>query len=106
MSKRLEEIAEEVLDGVFGKVPHSPQYKTLVMLGYEQAEKDLGWVSLLERLPEPGEWVLACIDDCGGPQCLSLAAYNERMGIWINDRDELVHLDYWMPIPGFRKEEQ
>ena len=40
MSKRLEEIAEEVLDGVFGKVPHSPQYKTLVMLGYEQAEKD------------------------------------------------------------------
>ena len=29
--------------------------------GYEEAEKDLGWVSVKDRLPEDDGWYLTCV---------------------------------------------
>ena len=73
--------------------------------GYEQAEKDLGWISVKDRLPGPSEWVVACIEQHGHAQCLTLAIYSEETKEWHTDQwedgeQETFNPDYWMPIPN------
>lgn len=77
--------------------------------GYEQAEKDLGWISVNDRLPGPSEWVVACIEQHGHAQCLALATYNEETKEWHTaefeeGEQETVYVDYWMSIPNIIKE--
>lgn len=79
--------------------------------GYEQAEKDLGWISVKDKLPGPSEWVLACIEQHGHAQCLTLAVYSEETKEWHTDQwedgeEETVYVEYWMPIPNIIKEEK
>ena len=76
--------------------------------GYEQAEKDLGWISVNDKLPGPSEWVLACIEQYGHAQCLTLAVYSEETKEWHTDQweegeQETYNPDYWMPIPNLIK---
>lgn len=78
--------------------------------GYEEAEKDLGWISVKDKLPGPSEWVVACIEQYGHAQCLTLATYNEETKVWHTDKwengeQETYNPDYWMPIPNRIKEE-
>lgn len=78
--------------------------------GYYQAEKDLGWISVKDKLPGPSEWVVACIEQHGHAQCLTLATYNEETKVWHTDKwengeQEIYNPDYWMPIPNRIKEE-
>lgn len=73
--------------------------------GYEQAEKDLGWISVKDKLPGPSEWVLACIEQYGHAQYLTLAIYSEETkewhtDQWMNGKQETYYPDYWMPIPN------
>lgn len=77
--------------------------------GYEQAEKDLGWISVNDRLPGPSEWVVVCIEQHGHAQCLALATYNEETKEWHtaefeDGEQETVYVDYWMPIPNIIKD--
>lgn len=78
--------------------------------GYEQAEKDLGWISVNDRFPGPSEWVVVCIEQHGHAQCLALATYNEETKEWHtaefeDGEQETVYVDYWMPIPNIIKED-
>lgn len=77
--------------------------------GYEQAEKDLGWISVFDRLPAPSEWVVVCIEYYGRAQCLALATYNYETKEWHtadfeDGEEETVYVEYWMPIPNIIKE--
>lgn len=65
-----------------------------------------GWVSVEERLPEPGERVLAT--DCG----FVGEFYINKRGQWqrynVNCSELLMALDilYWMPLPKSPKEDE
>lgn len=79
--------------------------------GYEQAEKDLGWISVKDKLPGPSEWVVVCIKLHGHAQCLALATYNEETKEWHtaefeDGEQETVYVDYWMPIPNIINEDE
>lgn len=72
-------------------------YREVFMLGYEQAEKDLGWISVEDRLPEEGHFVLTCVSDTGTPQCVGMALLLKDGTWW--DGDVKVRVDYWMEVP-------
>lgn len=69
--------------------------------GYEQAEKDLGWISVKDRLPEVGHFVLTCVSNTGTPQCVGMALLLKDGTWW--DGDMKVCVDYWMEVPKFNK---
>lgn len=69
--------------------------------GYEQAEKDLGWISVKDRLPEKGHFVLTCVDDSGTPQSVEMALLLNDGTWW--DGDMKVYVDYWMEVPKLKK---
>ena len=104
MSKRAEEAAlkrfpnfsAENMDDVMFARYHFRQ-------GYEQAEKDLGWISVDDRLPEVGHFVLTCISDTGTPQCVGMALLLEDGTWW--DGDLKVRVDYWMEVPKLKEEQ-
>lgn len=74
--------------------------RTLFQSGYEQAEKDLGWISVKDRLPEEGHFVLTCVDDTGTPQCVGMALLLKDGTWW--DGDMEVRVDYWMEVPKLK----
>ncbi len=83
----------------------------LFVFGYEQAEKDLGWISVKERLPGSSEWVVACVEIYGLCTRLTLATYNEETkewhtDVWEDGEQEVYNPDYWMPIPSKIKEDE
>lgn len=120
MSKRAEEAAlkaypqEEIV--AYGPLPGADEpnvydddlpYRTGFIKGYEQAQKDFGWISVKERLPENADYVLTCVDVDGVPQCIGLGYYSNDAGVWIDPFDEkgdADNVDYWMPIPELPKE--
>ena len=69
--------------------------------GYKQAEKELGWISVKDRLPEKGHFVLTCVADTGTPQCVGMALLLKDGTWW--DGDMKVYVDYWMEVPKFNK---
>lgn len=75
--------------------------RVLFQKGYEQAEEDLGWVSVKDRLPEVGHFVLTCVSDTGTPQCVGMAILLNDGTWW--DGDMKVRVDYWMEVPKLKK---
>ena len=75
--------------------------RAIFQQGYEQAEKDLGWISVKDRLPEEGHFVLTCIADTGIPQCVGMALLLKDGTWW--DGDIKVSVDYWMEVPKLNK---
>lgn len=73
--------------------------------GYEQAEKDLGWISVNDRLPEVSGFYITCVEDNGVAQCVGVTFFNAQSE-WEDDDDSFEIVDYWMPIPGLPKEEK
>lgn len=71
--------------------------------GYEQAEKDLGWISVKERLPKEGHYVFTCCNDQGTPQSVAVGFYDSD-GSWFDNLDGRIDVDYWMEIPKFNKQ--
>ena len=65
-------------------------------------EKDLGWISVKDRLPEKDHFVLTCVDDYGHPQSVGMAMLLEDGTWW--DGDIKVYVDYWMEVPQFSKQ--
>lgn len=127
MSKRAEEAALKICppmivkdeDGSLDDLTYMA--RTWVQKGYEQAEKDLGWISVKDRLPEERkyesdnlqghhEWTesdrVFVLDDRGVAMVDSL-----RNGkFWLDgkkDCDNFPHyIEYWMPIPKLPEEEE
>ena len=105
MSKRAEEAAFRAYP--YHRATHFPDTfqefdsnvvpRTLFREGYEQAEKDLGWISVKDRLPEVGHFVLTCVSDTGTPQCVGMAILLDDGTWW--DGDMKVRVDYWMEVP-------
>ena len=119
MSKRAEERALEAYDRMFHnpermsvrsvvyptegtldyREPFKPFFLDVYQQGYEQAEKDLGWTSVKDRLPDTPEYMITCIDDHGIPQCVGFHYYKD--GKWWEgyEEDAVGAVEYWMPIP-------
>lgn len=76
--------------------------------GYEQAEKDLGWHSVDECLPEVDEEVIVLTDDLGTAPVYKIAFGH----IVSKDRCldyngwNIPGVKYWMPCPTIPKEEE
>lgn len=94
-----EEVAESNFDY---KEPFKAFFLDVYQQGYERAEKDLGWISVKDRLPEEGHFVLTCVSDTGTPQCVGMALLLEDGTWW--DGDMKVCVDYWMEVPKLREE--
>ena len=69
--------------------------------GYEQAEKDIGWISVKDRLPEVCHFVLTCVSDTVTPQCVGMALLLEDGTWW--DGYMKVRVDYWMEVPRLKE---
>ena len=109
MSKKAEEAALKAYpyqrathfpDG-FQEFDRNAVARTLFQEGYSQAEKDLGWISVKDRLPEVGHFVLTCVDDSGTPQSVGMALLLKDGTWW--DGDMKVYVDYWMEVPKLKK---
>lgn len=81
---------------------------------YEQAEKDLGWISVKDRLPEKKGWYFTCVEQFKIPQCVGTTYFDKKTNGWYNEipmtKRILVStieiVDYWMDIPALPKEEK
>lgn len=88
-------------DAEFGEYDINEAKRNIFIEGYLEAEKDLGWISVKDRLPEEGHFVLICVSDAGTPQCVGMALLLKDGTWW--DGDMKVNVDYWMEVPKFKK---
>ena len=108
----LDEIDQWLFDS-FGILPgccssiESVKHTTARMVAealWPKAEKDLGWISVKDRLPEVGHFVLTCVSDAGTPQCVGMAILLDDGTWW--DGDMKVCVDYWMEVPKLKEEKK
>ena len=101
----LDEIDQWLFDS-FGILPgccssiESVRHTTARMVAealWPKAVEDIGWVSVKDKLPEVGHFVLTCVSDTGTPQCVGMAILLNDGTWW--DGDMKVHVDYWMEVP-------
>lgn len=101
-------VYQELIDQFGGKteIDFNLLPRSYFQLGYEQAEKDLGWISVKDRLPDTKEYVFTCVKMDGIPQCVGFHYY--KAGIWWEgyEEDAVGAVEYWMPIPKFKDAEQ
>lgn len=91
-------------DAEFGEYDINEAKRDIFIEGYLEAEKDLGWISVEDRLPEVGHFVLTCVSDTGTPQCVGMALLLEDGTWW--DGDIEVRVDYWMEVPKIKEEQK
>jgi hypothetical protein len=89
-----------------GEYCHEQSFKWGFQEGCELAEKDLGWISVKDRLPEKDGWYFTCVEMSGVPQCVGLSHFETYSGQWDDDDDSIELVDYWMPIPALPKEDE
>jgi len=106
MSKRAEQRALEAVPPRYRKsrdgksqIDSAKPVRKLYIDGYEQAEKDLGWISVKDRVPDTPEYVFTCIDYCGKPQCVGFHYYKDEKWWEGYEEDAVGAVEYWMPIP-------
>lgn len=122
---RAEEKATEYANSVMLSVNHRGDVRDAFWEGYELAEKDLGWHSVDECLPEIDEEVIALTNQMNGKtldtaRCICYAHRPNPKG-WDGrslDTGEVKHYDvvtydgwnipgvkYWMPCPKLEEEQ-
>lgn len=99
-NRRYPSILEIDDDAEFGEHDINEAKRDIFIEGYLEAEKDLGWISVKDRLPEVGHFVLTCVSDTGIPQCVGMAILLNDGTWW--DGDMKVHVDYWMEVPKLK----
>jgi len=100
-NRRYPSILEIDDDAEFGEYDINEAKRNIFIEGYLEAEKDLGWISVKDRLPEVGHFVLTCVDDSGTPQSVGMALLLKDGTWW--DGDMKVYVDYWMEVPKLKK---
>lgn len=100
-NRRYPSILEIDDDAEFGEYDINEAKRDIFIEGYLEAEKDLGWISVNDRLPEVGHFVLTCVSDTGTPQCVGMALLLKDGTWW--DGDMKVCVDYWMEVPKFNE---
>lgn len=100
-------------------------YRDVFQLGYEQAEKDLGWHSVDKSLPPVDEEVIVLSDEMHGKKLLSAChiSYGHRPNpegwdgksiftgkvthhnVVTYDGWNIPGVKYWMPMPKIKEEE-
>lgn len=100
-NRRYPSILEIDDDAEFGEHDINEAKRDIFIEGYLEAEKDLGWISVKDRLPEVGHFVLTCVSDTGTPQCVGMAILLNDGTWW--DGDMKVRVDYWMEVPKLNK---
>lgn len=100
-------VYQDLIDQFGGKteIDVNTYPRCLFQQGYEQAEKDLGWVSVKDRLPEEPGYYITCCEDNGVAQAIGLTFYNSDIQSWL-DYDDIkciVYVDYWMEVPKLKK---
>ena len=75
-----------------------------------KAKRDLGWISVKDRLPEKSGYYITCVAEYYKqehvPQCVGVTLFN---GMYWEDDDEPEEkelVDYWMEIPELPEEEE
>ena len=99
-NRRYPSILEIDDDAEFGEYDINEAKREVFIEGYLEAEKDLGWISVNDRLPEEGHFVLTCVSDTGTPQCVGMALLLKDGTWW--DGDVKVCVDYWMEVPKLK----
>lgn len=101
-------VYQELIDQFGGKteIDFNLLPRSYFQLGYEQAEKDLGWISVKDRLPDTTEYVFTCVKMDGIPQCVGFHYYKD--GKWWEgyEEDTVGAVEYWMQIPKFKEEKK
>lgn len=123
MSKRAEQRGLEALpprwrktkDGK-GKIDSALPVRKFYIRAYEQAEKDLGWHSVAESLPETGEEVIVLIDEFNFHLFYRIAfghIVNEGETVDIDGKPykpeshngwNITGVKFWMPMPKLPEE--
>lgn len=88
--------------------------RPIFIRGYEQAEEDLGWISVKDRLPEKDGWYFTCVEQAGVAQCVGVTYFDKKTDGWYNEMpmtkrilvSTIEIVDYWMEIPELPKEEE
>lgn len=117
MSKRAEEAALKAYPNVlfpFTPLDLNAYRRGAFINGYEAAEKDLGWISVKDRLPEKNGWYFTCVEQFKIPQCVGVTYFDKKTDGWYNEipmtKRILVStieiVDYWMEIPALQKEDE
>jgi hypothetical protein len=104
--KTPEELAEE-----YAKSQGDPWgFITAFLAGYQTAldsEKPDGWVSVKERLPEKGVWVLRYSDSRGvGIDRLDRLDYDGLPFFYGDEEYECDDATHWMPLPAPPEEDR
>lgn len=83
-------------------------FKRGFVKGYEQAEKELGWHSVDECLPEVDEEVIVLTDDLGTAPVYKIAFGHIVDKMHCSDYDgwNIPGVKFWMPCPTIPKEEE
>ena len=118
MSKRAEEAAMKVYPVKdYNKEPSyvhtcdtkmlDKVYREVFKLGYMQAEKDLGWISVKDRLPEKSGYYITCVERDGKPKHICADDYfDASKKEWLYKEECIADVDYWMEIPKLPMEEK
>lgn len=112
MSKRAEEIAEKYYPKTleyksYSNIDLDGIKRSCVQFGYEQAEKDLGWISVDESLPEIDEEVIVLTDELGVAPMYKISfghIVDRRYAMDYNGWN-IPGVKFWMPCPKIPNEE-
>lgn len=93
--------AEQAIEGYYGNIPDDADKVKAARYFYKQAEKDLGWHSVEESLPEIDEEVIVLTDEIGAAPIYKIsfghivnkARYKDYNG-W-----NIPGVKFWMPCP-------
>ena len=113
MSKRAEEAALKAYPVHEGASPQWIKHHlsggdcAVFIQGYEQAEKDLGWISVKDRLPEKSGYYITCVERDGKPKHICADDYfDASKKEWLYKEECIADVDYWMEIPKLPMEEK
>lgn len=103
--RALEAYPEDISYSTVLKRPfdYNGRQRMIFQQGYEQAEKDLGWISVKDKLPDTTEYVFTCVEMNGIPQSVGFHYYKDGKW-WEGYKEESVGaIEYWMKIPELKK---
>lgn len=114
MNKTAEERAEQMAKEFYGDGEHLdfPDSQMFYLAGWNDRDKESGWISVKERLPEDGQTVIYRITVStpnGKRWKLDYGEWdaNEQtfFGEFFDHRDLGWDVSHWMPLPAAPKEE-